>query len=149
MSTLILMCGIPASGKTTVRNREFQDATVICPDDMIGYTKESPWTPQAAKSAWKNADRLLYEAIARGDETIVFDATMVSPKRRRKYVDIARKANMEVKAAYCRVDLDTALERNAARDESRRVPRVVIQRMLDNLQPPEKEEGFDDILTFG
>jgi predicted kinase len=143
------MVGIPAAGKSTVRDKEFSGATIICPDDMIGYTKDSPWTPQAAKGAWKTADRLLSEAIARGDETIVFDATMVSPKRRGKYIRIAKAAGMVVKAAYCRVDLNIALERNASRDSSRQVPEFVVRRMLGDLQPPEKEEGFDDILTFG
>ena len=59
MKALILMVGVPGSGKTTARNSMFPDIPVICPDELIGYTKEKPWTPAAAKYAWVESDKML------------------------------------------------------------------------------------------
>ena len=42
MCELILLVGIPASGKSTFREANFPDAAVVCPDSFIGYTKENP-----------------------------------------------------------------------------------------------------------
>jgi len=148
MNTLILMVGIPASGKTTIRNKLFPRAEIISPDDYIGYTKQNPWTPQKARKAWKKADALLLEAFKRKDDVIIFDATFVSPKRRRKYIGMANRNDFKVIATYCPISVDVAIERNASREEFRQVPKFVINRMFFDLVPPSIEEGFDKVLTF-
>jgi predicted kinase len=147
MGTLILMVGIPASGKTTMRNKFFPGARVISPDNFIGYTKQDPWTPQKAKIAWKKADEILLKAFKEND-VLIFDATFVSPKRRKKYIRLAKRNDFEVIAIYCPVPVDTAIERNASREEFRQVPKFVINRMFFDLVPPSMEEGFDKVLTF-
>jgi predicted kinase len=147
MRYLILMVGIPGSGKTTLRDK-IKDAVVICPDEHIGYTKEKPWTFGAVKAAWKIADSLLKTAISESEEVIIFDATMVAPKRRRKYINIAEENGLTPIAIYCRVSLKVALERNGQREEFRKVPEFQIVKMHKSLTPPTIEEGFKKVLTF-
>lgn len=146
--TLFLLSGLPASGKSTLRSKMFPRATVICPDDFIGYTKENPWTPNAARAAWKKATEKLKEVLDRGDQLVVFDATFVSVKARKKYIKIAIEREVAPMIIYCTASLDTVLTRNASRAESRRVPKFVIDRMANNFEVPTLEEGFEVIISF-
>ena len=145
---LFLLSGPPASGKTTLRNRMFPMATVICPDESIGYTKENPWTPKVANAAWKKADSDLKEALKRGDKLVVFDATFVGTKKRKKYIKIAKDHNALAMIVYCEAKLDTIIKRNAARSDSRKVPKFVMTQMVNNFQKPTREEGFEVVLSF-
>jgi len=145
---LILLSGPPASGKTTLRNRLIKNGTIISPDDYVGYTKENPWTPKAARSAWKKADGLLADALARGDEIIVFDATFVGVKRRKKYINLGKKAGATMICIYCLASKQTILDRNATRNEYRKVPPFIIGNMANSFVAPEKEEGFDLIVRY-
>jgi len=145
---LFLLSGPPASGKTTLRNRMFPKAMVICPDELIGYTKENPWTPKAARSAWSESDRKLKEALQGDVPLTVFDATFVSVKKRKKYVNLAIKNNVMPMIIYCMASINTALTRNASRQKSRQVPGFVMKRMFSLFAAPTKEEGFDLVLSF-
>jgi len=147
MSVLVLMIGIPGSGKTTLRSKIRSDV-LICPDDLIGYTKENPWTPQVARNAWRESDRALKEALINKEGLIVFDATFVGRKKRSKYIRMAQKYGAEVVALYCRVSFNEAIRRNASREPSRKVPDMVMKGMYGRLEVPEMEEGFKYVLTF-
>jgi len=148
MNSLILAIGVPASGKTTSIKKYYEDAIIISPDSFIGYTKENPWTPKAAKEAWKKSDRLLKEALKEGSNSIVFDATFIAPKVRRKYINLAVEYNYIPVAFYCVVSIKTAQNRNSSREEYRRVPGFVMRDMNKNIIPPSHEEGFKKIFTF-
>jgi len=141
------MVGAPGSGKSTLVEGIFPDATVICPDANIGYTIEKPWTPQAAKEAWFKAGRDLEEALKRKDDTIVFDATLVSIKKRKRYVQLARQHKIRIAAIYC-LNTGLARERNEDRDRSRRVPIEAFNSMASRLVAPSKEEGFDFVVEY-
>ena len=147
MATMVLLIGCPASGKTTYREKYCANAISICPDSFIGYSKEDPWTPTSVRLAWKQADQLLEESIS-GDKDIVFDATFTTPKRRKKYIQIAKQNDLEIHAVYCRIPLEVAIERNAKRDKYRQVPLTILEDMFNRLVPPSTEEGFDYVYSY-
>jgi predicted kinase len=147
MTILFLMVGVPGSGKSTLIESAFSGATVICPDSKIGYTRESPWTPQAAKRAWDEARHALDRALKGKDRMIVFDATLVSTKKRKHYIQLARQYGIKIAAVYCS-NTKVAKERNEIRDEFRRVPAETFDRMVGNLVAPTEEEGFDFIVEY-
>jgi predicted kinase len=125
----------------------FPKATIICPDELIGYTKENPWTPKAARAAWSKSDKNLKEALQEVPLT-VFDATFVSVKKRKKYINLAKKNDVLPMIIYCVASVDTALVRNASREKSRQVPGFVMKRMFNTFEAPTAEEGFEVVLSF-
>jgi predicted kinase len=146
---LALMVGIPGSGKTWLLERLFPDALVIRPDDHIGYTKDDPWTPQAAKAAWNRAHEDLKEALASGGpEFVAFDATMVAALKRRRYIRSAMNAGLRPVAVFADTPLETCRERNGGREEGRRISEAVIRSMASRLEPPTVSEGFDIVARF-
>lgn len=143
----VMMVGLPASGKTTARNK-ITEALIISPDDNIGYTKEAPWTPMASKIAWKKANKLLHQAYDDGVSVIVFDATLVHPKKRRKYVEWAKEKNYTPVAIYLETTEEVCRQRNSERTQYRRVPDDIITHMSKLLVPPNTEEGFSAVLRL-
>lgn len=145
---LILIAGPPASGKTTLRSRLVKNGTVISPDSKIGYVKNDPWTPRKARQAWKTSDEDLKEALERNDSVIVFDATFVSPKKRRKYIKMCKEKGGQVGIVYCVASSKTIIERNNNREEFRQVPKNIIYNMVKSFSVPTKEEGFDIVVRY-
>jgi predicted kinase len=148
MKTFIITIGIAGAGKSTAIKNHFPSATVISPDSFIGYNDKDPWSFSSVKNAWKKADAILVEALGRGDEEVIFDATFPKVKKRRKYIEKAKSFGYEVVALYCPIPLKIALARNESRDKFRAVPKMVIEDMNRNLAEPKMEEGFVKILTF-
>lgn len=143
MRIFIMLIGIPGSGKTWLRQKAFYDAKVVCPDEGIGYTKDRPWTQQAAQIAWRESDGR-FASLLDDDrvDLVIFDATNTTIRHRRKYLTQARNAGFQTVAVYCETDKSVCLERNAARDKYRKVPELTIDRMYAKLEPPTLEEGF-------
>ena len=145
---LILLSGPPASGKTTLVKNIIKNGTIISPDNLIGYSKENPWTPQAAKFAWKKSDKDLLEALNKKHDVIIFDATFVSVKRRRKYIKLCKDYNYKIGIIYCYASNNSLFERNKNREQFRKVPNHIVNNMINSFSVPTKEEGFDLIVKY-
>ena len=153
MSKLILMCGVPGSGKSTWIDNNKSDADAWISRDRIRFSllKEEDEYFARENEAF---DLFIYEIIMaltfrKNYGAVYADATHLNRKSRAKVLNAVKKhiAPDEIEAIVMDVHLETALERNDLRTGRAFVPRGVIRRMFFQMEAPTIDEGFDKI-TF-
>lgn len=148
MSTLFVMIGIPASGKSTyaksLANRE--NAKIISTDDLREkFGKVNDLTKD--KLVFNTAFSMIREEL-QNNRNVIFDATNVSKRNRKRiFCEISeeiRDKNAEVIAVFIDVSVKKALEQMEKR--KRKVPFNAIINLHSKLEKPELEEGFKKII---
>lgn len=161
MKTLILMGGMPGSGKSTkvaalkhhldLRGIEIM---VVRPDDYLDINGKYVWTPKRSANAWNLAYAqlnawlkvcLLPDMVS----VCIFDATLLDRKSRAKLIQIAKPHGVKIRCVFMNTPKYICVSRNDKRTPDRRVPDATMDSMFARLTLPVKEEGFDcvDILT--
>jgi bifunctional polynucleotide phosphatase/kinase len=121
---IIIMVGYPGSGKTTIT-------------DYIGDTYKSN-TPKMIKAS-------LEHLVV--NKSIVFDATNSSVKKRKLYLDFARKHGYTVRCIHVKTSQDVSYKRNKCRIDSKQVPKIAYSVYKKHYEEPMEEEGFE-LLTI-
>lgn len=142
-----MMIGISGSGKSSI-SHYFADRfgfELVSSDD-----KRQEWYGDAEdqshnKELFDRLDALVCELLSEG-KNVIFDATNISEKSRKRFLAIAKKCKTSVSAFVVHTPIEIAKARNAERD--RKVPEFVIDRQYQNFQMPTQEEGFDTVLVF-
>lgn len=130
--TLVLLIGLPASGKSTFFRERFADSHVHVSKDNF---------PNAKNRAKRQA-RLIEEALSQG-RSVVVDNTNASRAERAPVIEQARAHDAEVVGYSFSSRLADVLARNAGRSGAARVPNVGIFAIAKRLQRPDPSEGFD------
>jgi len=151
MNQLLMLCGIPTSGKSTYVQKlktldDWKDAVVLSTDNYIEeYAKGVGQTynevfDDVIDDATKELELQLSFAKANG-KNIIWDQTNLSAKARRKKL---RKIPISYRkdCVYFTIPLEEALERNNHR-EGKFIPESIIKRMWYQFEVPTLEEGFD------
>ncbi|HEY9811109.1 MAG TPA: AAA family ATPase [Halomicronema sp.] len=151
MSKLILLIGIPGSGKSYLVQQilsEFPEFYLISTDHIRAklFGKEEiqgPWL-----KIWAEIQNQLQQAISE-QKTILYDATNASRKQRREIIELAKNTGItHITGLWLDTPLSLCLERNQQRQ--RQVPQEIIQQMAVRLNdcPPSLEDGLDRILRY-
>lgn len=140
---VVLAIGMPGSGKTTWFKRR---GVTPLSSDMLRSILFDDIEEQRYQSLVFSTLRQLLRArlIARMPWNYV-DATNLSPKERKQWIQMARSLGYEVHAVFFDVPLEVCLDRNRRRD--RQVAEDVMHRMAAKLRPPTFDEGFAKILV--
>jgi len=128
-SEIIIMVGYPGSGKTTI-------ADEICKDELYFNIKGDQFksnTPKMIKAS--------LEHITEG-KSIVFDATNSSIKKRKLYIDFAKKQGYCVRCIHVTTSPDISYKRNKCREDVKQVPRIAYSVYKKHYEEPTEEEGF-------
>lgn len=135
-STVVLMSGIPASGKDTYIKAHLQGLNVISLDDLREEFSIAPDEKQGViiQEAKKRARAYLAEK-----RDFVWNATNVTRQLRSQLIDLFLDYGASVRVVYCEAPFETALTRNAARPKP--VPRGVIREMVNKLDVPKVWEA--------
>jgi len=135
---VVLAIGLPGSGKSTWFKRR---GVTPLSSDLLRAALFDDITEQRYQHLVFSTLRSILRArlIARMPWNYL-DATNLSPKERRHWIQMARQFGYEVHAVFFDVPLEVCLERNRRRQ--RMVPEDVMRNMAAKLRPPKFEEGF-------
>lgn len=97
----------------------------------------------AGKSTW-----VAEHADAMDEYSVFFDAALPSRRHRTRPLVLAAASATPVSAIWLNVPVEIALQRNAQRSGAARVPEAVVYHVLEQLEPPSLEEGFEEVIEF-
>lgn len=152
MKTCYILIGVPASGKSTWSSNNFgnsvitasSDNNIECVAQSYGFTYSETFKDLIA-FATKVFERDLQYAIDY-NENIVIDRTNVSPKVRKRFIDMFKKSDYKVIAVYFPTPKIDEWERRLKSRPGKFIPQDVLNSMATNLVEPGLHEGFDEII---
>ena len=132
---VVLMCGLPGTGKDTWIKTSHPDLPVVSLDGLrleldVETSKNQGRVVQAAKERAK--------ALLRDKQPFIWNATSLTV-RRAQQVDLFERYHARVRLVYLETAWEENLRRNANRTDA--VPEGVLYDMLDRLEPPERYEA--------
>lgn len=142
--SLILLVGIPGSGKTTYAEKYIKEhsGTVHLSSDKI---REELWGNEATQGDNNEVFSLMQsraiDALNNG-QSVVYDATNVTRKDRSYIITLCPKF-VKIEAHIIFAPIKTCIERDAAR--KRTVGKGIIDKMLRRFQPVWFDEGINEI----
>lgn len=159
MSKLIILCGLPGSGKsylaeeleyenstysdTDASNNEFNELAVIHSSDAIREELfGDPGSQENNALVFETMHKRVREDLKAG-KTVIYDATNLTRKSRRAVINLAT-AETFIECHIVWAPIEVCIERDAARTRS--VGCEVIDKMLRRWQTPDIREGFDEII---
>ena len=133
---VILLCGLPGTGKDTWCRANYPCYPVVSLDDIRRKLQVRPTENQGRviQAAQESAREYL-----RKKEPFIWNATNLTKDTRRKMVSLFERYGARVRIVYLETDWNTRVERNLGRKDA--VPEAVAERMLRNMVLPTAEEA--------
>lgn len=156
MPSLVLLVGLPGSGKSTYRSKivdKLNNPVIASSDDIIDDLCEkagitySEGFHQFIKTANKIFRNDVEDAIKNGNDLII-DRTNMTEKSRKPFIEMAQKSGYNEIIAYVFVVPDSELRRrlnSRAEEIGKNIPNDVLKRMTNSYTAPSKQEGFTKI----
>jgi len=154
--TLLVLCGVPYSGKTTLRKRILnspllkRSVTVLSTDDLLlQWAKNNNCSYEEAYHVAKDAAKIhmlgqMHEAV-RWRQDIIFDRTNYNSTQRSEVLRATDNLYTRI-AVVCEVPKEILLERSKGRNRQA-VPTEKIDQFIEAWEPPTETEGFDAVLS--
>lgn len=165
---LILLTGIPCSGKTTL-TKSLTNFTIVSTDSLREkFAREIPGNEgkyasqmeaylfQNESHVWASAFKTTKEELNQGN-SVVFDATLLNPKQRSRVISLAKYNNIEIISIVIDCPLELALQRNKIRattpvgyNNSFPIMGIELEEdyiinSFNKMECPQYEEGFTEI----
>ena len=133
---VILMAGLPGTGKDTYIAKHYPDLPVVSLDAIRARLGIKPTDAQAPVVAAAREEAREY---LRKKQPFVWNATSTVAQLRRDLISLFEGYNASVRIVFLETALETELARNQGRDAV--VPEPVILKMLSRLEIPERFEA--------
>jgi predicted kinase len=131
MKKLIMMMGLPRSGKSTEAKR--LGHPIVCPNDIRLAMTGKRWYAPIESMIWATA-RLMVRSLFYSHDVVILDATNMTRKRREEWRSAEWKREFNVVPA----SIDTCVTRAVADDMEDLIP--VIYRMANECENLEDDE---------
>lgn len=134
---IILLCGLPGTGKDTYIKNNYPNMEVISLDDIREEIKVSPEDNQAKvyEVAKNKAKELL-----RNKKEFIWNATNLSNMIRDKQLKLFHDYNARVRIIFLEANYESNLQRN--KNRKKYVPEKVINKLLSNINMPQDYEAY-------
>lgn len=129
MSTMVIMIGLQASGKSTFCKTHLTKYKHISLDELKTRNKE------------KNA---ILSCIEK-HEDFVIDNTNPSMVDRQKYFDMVKNNDYKIIGYYMRSVIAECIPRNEKRTGKAKIPNTAIASTSKKIELPSYDEGFDEL----
>lgn len=125
---VVIMVGMPGSGKSTFCSQKLSSYKLICGDTF----KTQPKMIKEAKKYIKN-------------NSIIFDGTNGTSKKRKNYIDFAMEYNRKVKCIWIDTNLENSIEQIKKRktEGGHYVPKIALYTYKKYFETPDESEGFE------
>lgn len=133
---VVLMSGLPGTGKDTWVKKNLPDLPVISLDDIRRANKISP---KANQGKVANLAREQAKDYLRQHQPFVWNATNTTTQMRESLISLFEAYHAHVRIVYLETDWQTLLERNSSREHM--VSQSVIEEMMGKLELPEAYEA--------
>jgi len=149
---LVVLIGLPGSGKSSFQRDRYAGTHVHVSKDLLGKAqrKEERALPATGGARMRGATKdekqmRLVETALRTGRSVVVDNTNPRRADRAPLIEIARRLGASTTGILLVAPVAECLRRNAAREGKARVPAVAIYVVARKLEPPSREEGFDEV----
>lgn len=148
MIKIVLLSGIPASGKSTYAANLAQliNAKIICADTIRGELSVPPGDESDQTNSGVIFSQIIplrvKRAIGEG-RSVIIDVTAVDRKTRKRFIELADENDVLIECHYIVPNLTRSLVWNKKR--KRQVPEFVFTNMLKKWVKPEASEGFSNV----
>ena len=135
---MVIMCGLPKSGKSTIVDREFREYQVICGDDIrLAFGVE--FDPRLEEFVWGTFNTMVRASLIRGLD-VVLDGTHTTRFRRERVINLGKEFDADIKVIFVKTPYETCVERAIESN----FPLAVMDRMRANLElEPPGGEGVE------
>lgn len=144
MSTLIMMIGLPASGKSSYAKKfeNLNNFKIHSSDTVREELGADVKNQKMNKTVFKTLHKRVIEDLKQGNN-VIFDATNIHSNKRIKFLEKLSDIDCYKTALVMISNYQSCLDVNNTRE--RQVPEYIIKRMCLQFEFPTYDEGWDEI----
>jgi len=146
MPTMYMLIGVPASGKSTWREKYQGDAVVVSTDDIIDQTaaaRNSTYNEvfkENIKFATQIATERAKEAFA-ANKDVIWDQTNITKKSRKSKLAMVPEHYRKT-AVFFATPLEEEWQRRLNSRQGKSIPAHILDSMVEMLEMPDLDEGW-------
>lgn len=149
MQKLIMVMGLPGSGKTTFSSS--LNGTKIHIDEIRKATTGSYKPGQSNDLVHQISQRTVFYHLEKG-KTVILDGALLSKKARDPYIKIAKKLNVEIELYWLdpsyELFKERLINRNKTVSDDRKIDLQYMEKLSQFFEMPSIDEGFKKIHHF-
>lgn len=142
MPDLIMLVGIPASGKSSYARQNYKDYKIYSSDELREKLFNDVNDQVHNNELFRYIHKNIIKDLKNGNN-VVYDATNIYSRNRRKFLNKLSDIDCNKICVVFNVDVGKCKLRNSTRE--RKVPEEVIDKMYNKIETPSINEGFDKI----